>query len=50
LRKKSQKNKGGDASDEETGKGGEGERFFERIDQVSLNEEKENEEEDEGEY
>jgi hypothetical protein len=50
LGEKSQKNKGDDASHEETEKRGEKKRFFERIDQVSLNEEKENEEEDEGKY
>jgi hypothetical protein len=50
LGEKSQKNKGNDTSNEETEKGGEEKRFFKRIDQVSLNEEKENEEEDGGEY
>jgi hypothetical protein len=50
LGEKSQENKGDDANNEETEKRGEEKRFFERISQISLNEEKENEEEDEGKY
>jgi hypothetical protein len=45
-----QKNKGDDENNKETEKRGEEKRFFERISQISLNEEEENEEEDEREY
>jgi hypothetical protein len=50
LGERFQKKKGHYGKDEETDKGGEEKRFFKRIDQVSLNAEKENEEGDEREH